>query len=413
MNILNSRLKAFMPGTNMVFAVKWYIAFFFAASIFVMSCSGHGRLVEPPSRASAWRFGFQTPPDYNDHELYCGGLSRQWQRNGGKCGECGDAWDVPEPRPHEYGGHWGKGLIVRSYLPGSQMTIRVELTASHMGYFEFRICPNPNAKQSCLDKNVLSILNGSPSQPNKSDLDNRFYPRNGSCIYEILAQLPAFMPGTNMVFAVKWYIAFFFAASIFVMSCSGHGRLVEPPSRASAWRFGFQTPPDYNDHELYCGGLSRQWQRNGGKCGECGDAWDVPEPRPHEYGGHWGKGLIVRSYLPGSQMTIRVELTASHMGYFEFRICPNPNAKQSCLDKNVLSILNGSPSQPNKSDLDNRFYPRNGSCIYEILAQLPVREIKAFIRTDEQKDMVRSTGLLILINYIYASFCLLHTFTRI
>lgn len=122
-----------MTGTNMVFVIKWYIAFFFAASIFAMSCNGHGRLVEPPGRASAWRFGFQTPPDYNDHELNCGGLSRQWQRNGGKCGECGDAWDLPEPRPHEYGGHWGKGQIVRSYLPGSQMTIRVELTASHMG----------------------------------------------------------------------------------------------------------------------------------------------------------------------------------------------------------------------------------------------------------------------------------------
>ncbi|XP_026839378.1 uncharacterized protein LOC26526448 [Drosophila erecta] len=176
----------------MVFVTKWCIAFFFAASNFTMLCNGHGRLIEPPSRASAWRFGFETPPDYNDHELYCGGLNRQWKTNGGKCGECGDAWDVPEPRPHEHGGHWGQGLIVRSYLPGSKITIRVELTASHMGYFEFRICSNPNAKQACLDKNVLLILNGYPSQPRKSDLDIRFYPRNGSCTYEILAQLPDF-----------------------------------------------------------------------------------------------------------------------------------------------------------------------------------------------------------------------------
>lgn len=54
-------------------------------------CNGHGRLIEPPSRSSAFRYGFQTPPNYNDHELYCGGFARQ-QRNGGKCGECGDAW---------------------------------------------------------------------------------------------------------------------------------------------------------------------------------------------------------------------------------------------------------------------------------------------------------------------------------
>lgn len=56
-------------------------------------CNGHGRLIEPPSRSSAFRYGFQTPPNYNDHELYCGGFARQ-QRNGGKCGECGDAWGI-------------------------------------------------------------------------------------------------------------------------------------------------------------------------------------------------------------------------------------------------------------------------------------------------------------------------------
>ncbi|XP_070073557.1 uncharacterized protein [Drosophila takahashii] len=173
-------------------ATKWSIGFFFATSFFLMTSNGHGRLIEPPSRASAWRFGFQTPPDYNDHELYCGGFTRQWKINGGKCGECGDAWDVPEPRPHEYGGQWGEGLIVRSYAPGSKMTIRVELTASHMGYFEFRICPNQIAKQFCLDQNVLLILEGSPSQPIPSDLNIRFYPRNGSRIYEIKARLPDF-----------------------------------------------------------------------------------------------------------------------------------------------------------------------------------------------------------------------------
>ncbi|XP_055850562.1 uncharacterized protein LOC129915123 [Episyrphus balteatus] len=154
-------------------------------------------------------------------------------------------------------------------------------------------------------------------------------------------------------------------------TCSGHGRLIEPPSRASAWRYGFQTPPDYNDHELYCGGFTRQWKGNDGKCGECGDAWNMPEPRPHEYGGKWGQGVIVRRYNPGSEMVIRVELTASHMGYFEFRLCPEPKAKQDCLDKNLLTVLGGSPAMPIPEDLTTRFYPRNGSRIYEIKAQLP------------------------------------------
>lgn len=164
----------------------------------------------------------------------------------------------------------------------------------------------------------------------------------------------------------------YFLIGFFLDICDGHGRLIEPPSRASAWRYGFQTPPNYNDHELYCGGFSRQYNKNGGKCGECGDPYDVPKPRPHEFGGKYGQGVIVRKYNPGSEISLRVELTASHMGYFEFRLCPSVQATQDCLDKNVLKIIGGTPSgtqQP--SDLDTRFYPRNGSRIYDIRGVLP------------------------------------------
>lgn len=34
-------------------------------------CNGHGRLIEPPSRSSAFRYGFQTPPNYNGEFLLC------------------------------------------------------------------------------------------------------------------------------------------------------------------------------------------------------------------------------------------------------------------------------------------------------------------------------------------------------
>lgn len=95
-------------------------------------CNAHGRLIDPPGRSTAWRYGFQTPPNYNDHELYCGGFARQ-QKNGEKCGECGDAFDLPEPRPNEYGGKYGLGVIVKKYGAASVVTIRIELTASHLG----------------------------------------------------------------------------------------------------------------------------------------------------------------------------------------------------------------------------------------------------------------------------------------
>lgn len=35
--------------------------------------SGHGYTEEPPSRSSMWRFGFQTPVNYDDSQLWCGG----------------------------------------------------------------------------------------------------------------------------------------------------------------------------------------------------------------------------------------------------------------------------------------------------------------------------------------------------
>lgn len=169
-----------------------------------------------------------------------------------------------------------------------------------------------------------------------------------------------------------------FIVAVFLLSqispSDQHGRLIEPPSRASAWRYGFQTPPNYNDHELFCGGFTRQHQTNKGKCGECGDAWDLPTPRPHEYGGAYGQGVTVRKYNPGSVVTVRIELTASHMGYFEFRLCDDINAKQNCLDKNLLKIVSGTPFVKTSTDLETRFYPRNGSRIYEIKAQLPKSE---------------------------------------
>lgn len=119
------------PSPVTIDRFQWLVTAIVLANI-ASICDGHGRLIEPPSRSSAFRYGFQTPPNYNDHELYCGGFARQ-QRNGGKCGECGDAWDMPEPRPNEHGGKWGQGVIVRRYKLGSEMLIRVELTASHMG----------------------------------------------------------------------------------------------------------------------------------------------------------------------------------------------------------------------------------------------------------------------------------------
>ncbi|KAK8744209.1 hypothetical protein OTU49_001056, partial [Cherax quadricarinatus] len=88
------------------------------AVVAVVGCRGHGRLMEPPSRATAWRLGWPTPIDYNDNQGFCGGFNQQHEVNDGKCGVCGDAWDQ-HPRPHEApDGVYATGTIVKHYTQG-------------------------------------------------------------------------------------------------------------------------------------------------------------------------------------------------------------------------------------------------------------------------------------------------------
>lgn len=120
--------------------------------------AGHGRLEDPPSRATAWRYGFKTPPNYQDNELFCGGFPNQ-QSQGGKCGVCGDPYQGP--RPHEAGGKYATGTIVKRYNQDSKMAVRVQLTANHKGWMEFRLCPvndpKTRATPECLDRNLLTV----------------------------------------------------------------------------------------------------------------------------------------------------------------------------------------------------------------------------------------------------------------
>lgn len=57
----------------------------------------------------------------------------------------------------------------------------------------------------------------------------------------------------NMVHAKFLLI---FALTIFYLEgLHGHGMLMEPVNRGSAWRKGFKTPVNYDDDGNYCGGL--------------------------------------------------------------------------------------------------------------------------------------------------------------
>ena len=98
--------------------------------------SGHGRLIDPPSRNAMWRFGFKNPANYNDNELNCGGFSVQWEKNKGRCGVCGDPVGV---KRHIAPGKYANGIIGEVYRQGEDIEVAVDLTSNHQGWFEFRI----------------------------------------------------------------------------------------------------------------------------------------------------------------------------------------------------------------------------------------------------------------------------------
>ena len=41
----------------------------------VYNLAGHGRLLDPSGRSTAWRQEFNTPTNYNDNEINCGGFN--------------------------------------------------------------------------------------------------------------------------------------------------------------------------------------------------------------------------------------------------------------------------------------------------------------------------------------------------
>lgn len=159
-------------------------------TMWVQRTCQHGRLIEPPARSSAWRFGYDTPVDYDDNQLYCGGLNVQWGQNGGRCGICGDAYNGP--RDHEYpDGKFTKPLrITGSYASGGIIFATIELTTVHMGYFMFRLCPETSelheVTQECLDRRVLMILSS-------NSVSDRFYIREVKVAsnYSLPLRLPA------------------------------------------------------------------------------------------------------------------------------------------------------------------------------------------------------------------------------
>ncbi|QQP49603.1 Uncharacterized protein FKW44_010329, partial [Caligus rogercresseyi] len=71
----------------------------------------------------------------------------------------GDDYSDAKPRPHEAGGEYGSGIIVKRVKSGTILPVKIELTTNHQGTFEFKLCPVESKKepatQACFDKTPL------------------------------------------------------------------------------------------------------------------------------------------------------------------------------------------------------------------------------------------------------------------
>ncbi|CAD7093330.1 unnamed protein product [Hermetia illucens] len=141
--------------------------FQFVVSLFIFTClvqvaSFHGMLLDPVNRSSRWRFDPLAPVDYNDNEGFCGGFYNQWVIHDGKCGLCGDDYGLPAPRPHEYGGLYGNGTIVKEYAMNSTLSVGVLITANHRGYFLFDLCnmDDDHENEDCFRQYQLNLTTG-------------------------------------------------------------------------------------------------------------------------------------------------------------------------------------------------------------------------------------------------------------
>ncbi|XP_052811640.1 uncharacterized protein LOC128239176 [Mya arenaria] len=170
--------------------------------LLAVDVSGHGRLLVPPGRSSAWRERFPVPPNYDDNGLNCGGRGYQFSvLANGRCGVCGDRFEGPFN--NEAGGIYAKGVIVRNYAQEQIIRVTIEITINHGGYSEFRLCPNNDVTkrvtQQCLDKYLLAMPSGQTRyiHPQKGSL-------YGNGRKDIDLVLPRGLTCTQCVLQWKW-----------------------------------------------------------------------------------------------------------------------------------------------------------------------------------------------------------------
>ena len=122
--------------------------------------SGHGRLTKPASRASAWRFGFNAPKDYDDVSTHCGHYKHFDKLTPPWCNICGGGGTVHgkgNAKKFLAPGRFATGTITGDYASGGTIKLKYFAKANHIGYFLVKLCDQVQSNhrdppQSCFDK---------------------------------------------------------------------------------------------------------------------------------------------------------------------------------------------------------------------------------------------------------------------
>ncbi|KAJ6640199.1 hypothetical protein Bhyg_12948 [Pseudolycoriella hygida] len=121
------------------------------------SVEPHGYLKSPLARTSIFReprFNTTMPYWWDDTGVWCGNDPQDLQYS--TCGRCGDA---QRGTTANQGGYYDKGVITATYESGSRITVTVDITAAHYGFFALELCPQQFETDGCFEK--LSIFSGS------------------------------------------------------------------------------------------------------------------------------------------------------------------------------------------------------------------------------------------------------------
>ena len=160
---------------------------------------GHGRLISPPSRNSAWRYDFDTPRQDTDNELNCGGFNVQWSTNKGKCGVCGDAYHLkPGKALYTHPGKYATKTITKTYKEGQEIEVLVDVTSNHQGYFRFSVgkIGTPPITQEKLT-HILKQPNGKTKW---------YINSHGNDVFKIKLKLPRGLTCDHCVMQWWWHV---------------------------------------------------------------------------------------------------------------------------------------------------------------------------------------------------------------